>query len=191
MKTLKQWTNLMELCALPGYLLAALLFWGSVRASYTQPISSNGMSYSVSGPEVEGYRLTISTSNTTYAAGQFVPLAISVENLSTNASVIRERSGYWCYSFQVTGPGGSPAAITGYGTNALHPMGGGRNSPVQVPAGKSYTAHAALNLLFNLTNTGEYTVTVSRQVPKRKGPYQEVWVRSGPLKIVIAEPQKP
>ena len=172
-------------------LLAVLLLAGPVSKSCGQPASTHSLRYSASGQEVEGYRLTISTSNSTYAAGQFVPLAISVENRSTNAGWIDVRSGYWLYSFEVVAPGGLPASITGFGTNALHPLGGHLNTSAEIPAGKSYTAYAALNLLFNLTNKGEYAVSVSRQVPKRTEPHKEVWARAGPLKISITKPQVP
>ena len=171
-------------------LLATLLQVGPANKLCGQPISSNATSFSASGPEVEGYRLTISTSNSTYAVGQFVPLSISLENLSTNASEVSAGSGFMYHSFQVTAPSGLCASMTGYGTNALYPQ-GYRITWAQVPAEKSYTRYAALNLLFNLTNTGDYSVMVSRQVPTRTGPYKEVWVRAGPLKIVITEPQKP
>ena len=157
------------------------------KPSWAQPISTK---YSASGAEVEGYRLTISTSNSTYVAGQLVPLAVSVQNLSTNDGSISVGSGYWHYAFEVTEPGGLPASMTGFGTNAFFPN-GIRITSVQVPAGKSFNVYVPLQLLFNMTNTGEYTVTVSRQVPKREGPYREVWLHSGPLKIVITNPQKP
>jgi len=114
-------------------------------------------------------------------------LTISLQNVSTNGRDIETANSYRYYSFQVTSPSGFSPSLTAYGTNMFHPI-FYRLSGQQLPAGQSYTEYAVLNRLFNMTNTGEYTVAVSRQVPKRQGPYQEVWVRSGPLKIAITKP---
>jgi len=171
-------------------LLIALLLAVLPKQSLAQPPPPSATTnYSVSGPEVENYRLTITTSNKTHAAGQLVPLEISLDNLSTNAADISAGTGFMYYSLKVADPGGRPAPMTAYGTNALFPTGYSLFSR-HVPPGKSCTAYAALNFLFNMTNTGEYTVTAARQVPKRSGPYKEVWVRAGPLKITITEPEK-
>lgn len=142
------------------------------------------------GPEAEGYKFTISTTNNAFKLGQQVMLFTSLQNISSTNSGVRVWDGFWNYSFQITGPEGKPVRETMLGTKILRPAAQYHVSWETVPVGTSHERVVPLDLMYEMTNVGEYLITASREVPKKTNQQESVWLPSGSLKIRIIERTK-
>lgn len=142
------------------------------------------------GQEIEGYQLTISVTNNTFVLGQSLELTISLKNVGTNDGRIRVWDGYSNYSFKFTDPRGNDVQATETGAQFLYALPKYHTGSEELSPGQSYEMPAHLNQLFQMTNIGEYKITVSRQAQKRDNQQESVWVPSAPLKNWITEPQK-
>jgi hypothetical protein len=138
---------------------------------------------------VQGLRVEVSTTNSETAIGQSIWLELALQNVSTNATFVPVNS-FASYSFDIRGPDGKPVAPTERGAKFLTP---GFYSPqaLSLPPGQSYTIAVPLGDMFEMTNSGAYTVTVSVKVPKEVHPREQVLVPSGMLSLHLRKPEGP
>lgn len=140
------------------------------------------------GPVVEDYRLTISTTNTFFKINQQLELTISIQNVSTNGTFIGAATALALdYSFKVTDPHGKVLNPNKVGQHFLTP-------PMisteweNIGPGNSYILQLPLDWMFDLKEPGEYSITVSRSVPKRSDSSKKVAITCPPLKFQIVGP---
>jgi len=149
--------------------------------SADEPAVSKDNINRVVGREVEGFRLAISTTNNVFQLGQPIHLSISIQNVTTNRSVlpITERN----LSFEAIGPEGRSVPETELGAKILHPTIFRSFSGELVLPGRSLVSDTDLTTLFFMTNAGEYSFTMLHKLANGKS------LSAGPLKIRIIDVQ--
>lgn len=135
-----------------------------------------------SGEVVGGFRLTISTTNDTFLADRSVDLTVSLQNVSTNSTMIS--IGSRDVLFKIVGPDGSLVQTTAFGEKMLYPKVFLQHHGETLPPGGKFDRIISLNTCFEMKEAGEYSVTVSQNVSKGKS------MSAGPLKILIVGPEK-
>lgn len=141
--------------------------------------SSNEKINSATGSEVEGLKLTISTTNKVFQLGQPIHLSISLQNVTTNNLVVPTTG--QIMSVEVIGPDGKAVQETAFGTKMLHPTIFVSHFSESLSPDQNLRMGAGLTAWFCITNSGEYTVTVLREIAKTKH------ISAGPLKIRIIQ----
>jgi hypothetical protein len=131
------------------------------------------------GADAGGFQLTISTANKIFQLGEPIHLAISLKNVSSNSLdlYMTQQS----ILLKITNPDGKAAAETEFGTSMLHPNHFIQRFGESLSPGQSLELGADLTAWFWMTNTGEYSITVSQKLSKEKS------VSAGPLKIQIKQ----
>ncbi len=154
-----------------------------------QPSGLTPTSNSVSGPVTEGFRLSIVLSNTVVQLGEKVFATISLKNVSTNIGRFPFYDGYSNYRFDLKDAHGQKVAPTKIGLMLLEAGAKYHTGFQQLQPGQTYDMPAWLSEIFHMTNAGDYTLSVSREVYKQQESVERVWVPAGPLRFTITEPE--
>jgi hypothetical protein len=158
--------------------LAAVLC-ASVLATEEQSQPSGNKNVAI-GPEVQGCRLEVSTTNRMYRVGEPIVLTASLQNLSSN--MVGIPLGEQGYSIKVIGPDGRSVPGTEFRAKVWaqrHYRGQG------LGPGQSLAVCFPLPLLFAMTNAGEYSIDVSRAVVRSADMDDVAWVPSTPLRLKL------
>ncbi len=158
-------------------------------SSLGQPNGLQNTTNSVSGPETEGFRLTIVPSNTVVQLEEKVFATISLKNVSTNIGRFPFYDGYSNYRFDLKDAHGQKVAPTKIGLMLLEAGAKYHTGFQQLQPGQTYDMPAWLSEIFHMTNAGDYTLSVSREVYKQQESVERVWVPAGPLRFTITEPE--
>jgi hypothetical protein len=140
------------------------------------------------GPETEGYRLSIGTDKTEYAAGETIRLFVRLQNVGREAvGVLRGMSPLRYHSFEILAPNKSRAPLTLYGVQET------TNPSIRHRVGKTLMSGEVdedvihLNRCFDMTLAGEYSVKASTKVIARKDSQKLVTVTSLPITITVKD----
>jgi hypothetical protein len=156
-------------------------------ASLGQPNGLTPTSNSVSGPVTEGFQLSIVLSNTVVQLNEKVFATISLRNASTNIGRFPFYDAYANYRFDLRDAHGQKVAPTEIGQKLLNARAEFHTGSQRLQPGQTYEMPASLSEMFHMTNAGDYTVSVSREVRKRGDTQETVWVSAGPLRFTITE----
>ena len=141
------------------------------------------------GPATFGYKLVLSTTNRTFDVGKLVLMTVTLQNVATNVQEINSVEIYGLYhKVAIVGPNGKIIPPTQWGEGMLKSEGVIRHGRHKLKPGESHSIKMPLNLLFQMSSPGEYTVRLSRRVFEHDNRSKKSWVTSEPLKIVLVEP---
>ncbi len=141
------------------------------------------------GPE--GLRLTLQADGNLYSLNQQVNLRVKLTNVSRGALAIWRESGL-TYKLVVQRPDGSVAPLTPRGKQGdwiAHTFSGG-GSNLLTPGSQSEQSLRAVNYDFDMTQIGEYSLQVSREVPSVADPEQPVRIYSNVVNVTVLSPSQ-
>jgi hypothetical protein len=123
-------------------------------------------------------------------AGSPIKLKIKVENRSKEGVSFHSKGKYWDYDLKLVDFKGSPVALTGFG-NVVYGDARGEGSGVikRIAAGKYTEDTLNVARVFDLTQEGDYTLTISL---KLRRPNERIELKIEKMKfMIIEEPRLP
>lgn len=144
----------------------------------------------VAGVPDDGLRLSITVPRSTYAPSDLVGLSVVLEKIGGSPIHLKGRSIPLVYRLNVLRPDGTTAPLSSKGEKAkssLFLTGGNYGSTWTTGTFLEFGMSASDN--FDMTQPGEYSLQVSREVPSLKDPKKMVTLSSNVVKITIAAPQ--
>lgn len=141
------------------------LFQASLEAA--GQLTANGAE-ELSGVPEYGFQLTLSVTTNIFQLNKPMMLRISLQNVSTNDLSVDVDDDLFDYTFTITGHEEKDVLVTEMGEKWLHPAVFYNRSFDILPPGQKLTDTIPLNLLFSMTNAGEYTINVTRRIHGKK-----------------------
>jgi hypothetical protein len=138
------------------------------------------------GGKVEGFKLSLKVDKAKYSTGAPVSLTITFKNLERDGVETPIVHGAW-YKLEVLRPDGTIASLTDAGKKAKESAGlfpDARGGPAS-PGVKIEEKYNLVHRDFDMTQTGEYSLRVSVQVPSVDDPEKKVTLHSNMIKIQI------
>jgi hypothetical protein len=156
--------------------LTSVLFEGGTALTHAGDAIATNTVPKVIGPVVDGFQLSIGTTNDVFQISQEIDLEVQIKNISTNTRPIKVQDSLMNYEFKIIGPNGFKTVPTELGERVLHPVSLYHQSGQYLTSGQSFRQVIPLNQVFAMTNAGEYSIQVWRDT------YDKA-VSAGPLKI--------
>jgi hypothetical protein len=136
----------------------------TAAATGSEPPTTNSPTTAL-GPEVAGLRIL---------------------NTSTNETMVPVNS-FLSYTLTLIGPDGKSVPASEFGERVLHPM-FYSSQGMGLPPGQTYTFYAPITDMFQITNPGDYAVTVAMRLRGQVGT-NGLAVPSAPLTLRISPPK--
>lgn len=130
------------------------------------------------------FEFVIQATNNVFELGRPIVLFACLKNVSTNVATVPVRDGVMEYSFEIIAPGNKRAATTAFGDRMLTPVVLFHQSAENIAPGQMWTDSIPLSSMFVMTNSGEYRITVTREVSFRRE------TKAGPLSICVTNSAK-
>jgi hypothetical protein len=138
----------------------------------------------VVGSPTNGLQLIISTSTNSFRAGQTIDLIVAEKNISTNTAMIRMANNLMYLSFDIVGADGKQLLPTETGKYLMSGQSLFNRASEEVAPGQTVDLSIPLSTLYEVTNTGSYTINVALNVIDHQK------ISAGPLKISVIEAPK-
>jgi len=139
------------------------------------------------GPSVEGFRLSLRSSQAQYAPGDKIEVQLVLQNVDSKKRVVARSRPLRVHEFQIIGPDGKLVLLTTQGMAILRATRYSSFSLMDLEPKEEHSASLELSDIYDLTNRGEYRVLASRQVWTRDDDKKFATLASNTLVIKVAE----
>ena len=150
-----------------------------VESDLTQNLEANGV-------DSEGFRLVLKADGSLYSLNQAVNLRLKFSSVSREGIIVGYEPGL-TFKLVVQRPDGTVAPLTTRGKQRdwiAHTFGSGRGGAT-APGSLWEEGFHAVNYDFDMTQIGEYSLQVSREVPSIADPEKQVRIYSNVVNVTI------
>jgi hypothetical protein len=131
-----------------------------------------------------GFQMSLCFSNDIHLLGQPMLVNVNIKNVSTNTLPIRVTDGLTDYKIEIIHSNGEPVKVTSMGERYLYSTSIYHRSLAFVEPKQTMSFYFDLNVVFDFTRTGKYSVLVSRRI------YDQGLLIVGPFNFVLTNSVK-